>query len=75
MSKTLEISASICRDARTLLGMSQEELASAAEISVSTVRRCERGETISAYVAGRILAVLKSHGIVFVGGKLRLSAR
>ena len=75
MKKSLEISPSVCRDARTLLGMSQEELASAAEISLSTLRRCERGEKISAYVAGQIHSALTSHGVMIVGGKMRLSGR
>ena len=65
------LSPSMCRDGRRFLGLTQEELASAAEISVSTLRRCERGETINEYAAKQILVALESHDATFIGGKLK----
>lgn len=67
----LALSASVCRDARCFLGLTQEELAAAAEISVSTVRRCERGEKISDYASKQILAALEAQGATFIGGTLK----
>ena len=63
------LSASACRDDRTLLDLTQEELASAASISVSTLRRCERGEPVSDYARKQILAVLEARGATFIGAK------
>lgn len=62
----LAFSPTICRDARDLLRISQEELAKLAQISVSTVRRFERGDEVSNYSQRQIQAALKSTGIVFL---------
>lgn len=67
----LALSASVCRDARGLLQLTQEDLAQAAGISVSTVRRCERGETISDYAGKRIVAALEERGATLVGVSLK----
>lgn len=67
----ISLSASVCRDARNFLDLTQEELAAAAEVSVSTVRRCERGDQISAYAGKQILAALEAKGAIFVGGRLK----
>ena len=67
----IALSASVCRDARTFLSLTQEELASVAEISVSTVRRYERGDQVSDYASKRIIAALKAHGATFIGLKLK----
>lgn len=61
------LSPSMCRDARALLRISQEELAELAGISVSTVRRLERGDAVGDYPQQRILAALEGAGAVFVG--------
>jgi DNA-binding transcriptional regulator YiaG len=66
----LALSPKAYRDARTFLGLSQDELASAAEISVSTLRRCERGDNVSDYARKQITAALEAQGAVFVGGRL-----
>jgi DNA-binding transcriptional regulator YiaG len=58
----IALTSSMCRDARALLDITQEELAKAAAISVSTVRRCERGEAISEYAAKQIIAALEARG-------------
>ena len=63
------LSASACRDARTLLDLTQGELASAAEISVSTVLRCERGERVSDYASKQILAALEARGATFISAR------
>ena len=63
------LSASACRAARNLLDLTQEELASAANISVSTLRRCERGEPVSDYARKQIVAALEAQGATFIGGK------
>lgn len=57
----------VCRDARDLIPLTQEELASAAEISASTLRRLERGEAISDYAARRIVAALEAEGAIVLG--------
>lgn len=56
----------MCRDARALLRLSQEELAELARISVSTVRRIERGDKVGDYPQQRILDALYGAGAVFV---------
>lgn len=61
-----------CRDSRDLLRISQEELAKLAHISVSTVRRFERGDKVSDYPRRQIQEALESKGIVFVGGERKL---
>lgn len=63
------LSPAICRDARDLLRISQKELATLAQISVSTVRRFERGEKVSDYPVRQIQEALESTGIIFVGGE------
>lgn len=63
------LSAAMCRDARVLLRTSQEELASLAGISLSTLRRLERGDSVSDYPLQQIIAALTSAGIVFVGAE------
>lgn len=56
----------MCRDARALLRLSQEDLAELAGISVSTVRRIERGDDVGDYPQQRILDALDRAGAVFV---------
>lgn len=64
----VELSPASCKAARELLEMSREELASAAQISVSTLRRFEAGgHRLSAYSAGQILKAFKREGVIFVG--------
>ena len=41
----------------------------AAHISVSTLRRCERGEPVSDYARKQIIAALEAQGATFIGGK------
>lgn len=65
------LSGPVCSDARAFLGLSQEEFASAARVSVSTVRRCERGERISEYASRQILGTFKTLGAVFIAGRLQ----
>ena len=69
MSKfAVKISPQSCRAARMLLKLSQAELASLAEISVSTLRRFESGDgKASDYAAKQVLAALEREGILFVG--------
>lgn len=64
------LSASACRDARTLLDLTQEELASAASISVSTLRRFERGEPVSDYARKQIVAALEARGVTLIGTRV-----
>lgn len=72
MEKTrVALTSSICRDARALLDITQDELAKAAEISVSTIRRCERSEIISDYATKQIIAALEIRGAIFIGGSLQ----
>ena len=62
------LSPASCRAARGLLKMTQEELAEAAQISVSTVRRYEAGDRpLSSYAARQVGLALKKSGIVFIG--------
>ena len=64
----VELSPASCKAARELLEMSREELASAAEISVSTLRRFEAGgHRLSDYAAGQILKAFQRQGVLFVG--------
>ena len=64
------LSPASCRAARGLLKMTQEELAKAAQINVSTVRRYEAGDRLlSSYAARQIGLALKASGIVFIGPK------
>lgn len=65
----LAFSPAICRDARDLLRISQEELAKLAQISVSTVRRFERGEKVSDYSRRQIQAALERKGVVTVAAE------
>lgn len=70
MTRTaLALSPKAYREARTFLRLSREDLASAAEISVSPLRRCERGENVSDYARKQITAALEAQGAVFVGGR------
>lgn len=66
------LSPAICRDARDLLRVSQEELAKLAQISVSTVRRFERGDKVSEYPRRKIQAALESKGVVIVAAERQL---
>lgn len=66
------LSPAICRDARDLPCISQEELAKFAQISVSTVRRFEHGDKVGDYPRRQIQEALESTGIVFVGGERKL---
>lgn len=57
-----------CAHARKLLGLSEEELAAAAQVSVSTLRRYEAGTLApSAYVLRQLHKALVGKGAVFVG--------
>jgi transcriptional regulator with XRE-family HTH domain len=68
MQESLELLCpATCRDARTLLGLSQSELASLAGVSTSTVKRFESGEREpNAYALKQIAAALDSAGVSFV---------
>jgi DNA-binding transcriptional regulator YiaG len=64
----IQLSPSSCRAARELLKMSVDELASLAGVSVSTVRRLERGERpVSDYALRSVLNALHGSGVRFVG--------
>lgn len=69
------LSHAMCRDARRLLHLSQEEMASLANVSVSTLRRLERGERISDYAAQRIFDALVDAGIDFFGTENSVKVR
>lgn len=63
------LSPAACRDARAFLDLTLEELATAAAISVSTLPRLERGETVSDYARKQIMAALEAKGASFIGGR------
>ncbi len=69
MTSASVLSAQSCRDARAVLKVTQEELAAIAEVSVSTVRRMERGDKVSDYAAGKLTKALEKEGALFVGNK------
>lgn len=79
-SLALPLSGHSCIAARGLLNISQEELASLAGISLSSVRRLELGEKVSDYANDRVLEALQKRRIQFIGGstgpelKLRTSS-
>lgn len=63
------LSPASCASARALLGLSEEELAAAARISVSTLRRYEAGELAqSAYVLRQLHEALVGQGAMFIAG-------
>lgn len=69
MSSTHQLSGKSLSDARSLLKLTQSEVAELAGISVSIVSRLERGERASDYAVGRLGEALKREGAVFVVGK------
>lgn len=69
MSSTHQLSGKTLSDARSLLKLTQKEVAELAGISVSTVRRLERGERASDYAVGRLGEALKREGAVFVASR------
>lgn len=56
------------RAARALLGLSQADVAAAAQLSVPTVKRLEsgKGPVVTDEARGRLAAALESAGVVFV---------
>lgn len=65
-----QLSAKSCRDARELLRMSKEDLAKRAEISVSTIRRLERGDpSVADYSKKRIAEALAQEGVMMIGSR------
>ena len=54
--------------ARTALGMSVKELASAADVSTNTLVRFERGEDLKSRTTAAIRSALEEAGIVFIEG-------
>lgn len=65
------LSARSCRDARKLAKLSQEELAVAAGISVSTLRRFERGDdAIGDYPKQQLSRALANEGIMVLGTRV-----
>lgn len=67
-SFAFQLSGHACVAARGLLNISQQELASLAGISLSSLRRLEQGEKVSPYVNDRVLHALQKQGIRFVSG-------
>lgn len=66
------LSPASCRQARTLLGISEAEFARLAGISVARVTRFERGDADrNGYAAKRILKALAREKIMFVGAAAR----
>lgn len=62
-----EISPSQCRGARALLNMTQPQLASAANVGLSTVVDFERERrSVSAEAVGKMQVALEMAGIVFI---------
>lgn len=66
-SLAFQLSGHSCVAARGLLNISQEELASLAGISLSSLRRFEQGEKVSDYVSDRVLKALRAEGVQFIG--------
>lgn len=54
--------------ARSALGMSVKELASAADVSTNTLVRFERGEDLKQRTVSAIRAALEQAGIIFIEG-------
>lgn len=69
MPSPRQLSGKSLSDARALLKLTQKEVAGLAGISVSTVRRLERGEGASAYAVGKLHEVFEREGVVFIKGK------
>jgi DNA-binding XRE family transcriptional regulator len=80
----LSVTAGQLRAARALLGISQEELARKAGLSIPTIKRCEsdneRRPTVSSQAQNKIRMALQAAGIEFIaenggGAGVRLSGR
>ncbi len=58
-----------CKMARTALGWSVKDLATAASVSTNTVVRFERGEVLKPRTVIDIRQVLENAGVVFLDGE------
>lgn len=68
MDGNIPLSAHSCVAARGLLKISQEELAGLAGISISTLRRLERGDArVGRHAYDQVLKALQAQSISFVG--------
>lgn len=65
-AKKGSISASICRAARAILNLTQEELAERVGVSSSTLRRFEGGIPMNQENDAKLIAFLKQEGMVFL---------
>ena len=58
-----------CKMARTALGWSVKDLATAASVSTNTIVRLERGEVLKPRTISDIRQALENGGVVFLDGE------
>ena len=63
-----------CKMARAALGLGVRELAKAADVSVNTVTRLERGEKLLPRTMAAVLVALEAGGVQFINTTARGSA-
>lgn len=72
MSTTLshgdQLNAAQCRMARAALQLGVRELATAAQVSPTTITRLERGDVLYARTVEAIRAALEAAGVIFTNG-------